>query len=127
MREARHQAYAHGLEAIEDVDQNLYGGFVGNEDCRLLNKPCMPSGEQLARLHTKFADAYLPELLLRHRVRNFPDTLNEEEYEPWEQFRAERLFEGRDGYMIFETSNERLQQLNVRAEENGDTRTQTIL
>ena len=127
MRETWRQVYARELEAIEDVDQNLYGGFVGNEDRRLLNELRTLSGEQLARLHAEFADARLPELLFRYRARNFPDTLNEEEYELWEQLRAERLFEGRDGYMTFETFGERLQQLGAEAEENGDTRAQTIL
>ncbi|CAJ0731180.1 MAG: exodeoxyribonuclease I [Ralstonia sp.] len=127
MRETWRQVYARELEPIEDVDQNLYGGFVGNEDRRLLNELRTLSGEQLARLHAEFADARLPELLFRYRARNFPDTLNEEEYELWEQLRAERLFEGRDGYMTFETFGERLQQLGAEAEENGDTRAQTIL
>ena len=127
MRETWRQVYARELEPIEDVDQNLYGGFVGNEDRRLLNELRTLSGEQLARLHAEFADARLPELLFRYRARNFPDTLNEEEYELWEQLRAERLFEGRDGYMTFETFGERLQQLGAEAAENGDTRAQTIL
>lgn len=127
MRETWRQVYARELEPIEDVDQNLYGGFVGNDDRRLLNELRTLSGEQLARLHAEFADARLPELLFRYRARNFPDTLNEEEYERWEQLRAERLFEGRDGYMTFETFGERLQQLGAEAAENGDTRAQTIL
>jgi len=127
MRDTWRQVYARELEPIEDVDQNLYGGFVGNDDRRLLNELRTLSGEQLARLHADFSDARLPELLFRYRARNFPDTLNEEEYEQWEQLRAERLFEGRDGYMTFEVFGERLQQLGAEAAENGDARAQTIL
>jgi exodeoxyribonuclease-1 len=127
LRETWRQVYARELEPIDDVDQNLYGGFVGNEDRRTLNELRTLSGEQLARLHPEFADARLPELLFHYRARNFPDTLSEEEYEQWEQLRAERLFEGRDGYLTFEAFGERLQQLGAEATEKGDARAQHIL
>ena len=127
MRETWRQVYARELEPIEDVDQNLYGGFVSNDDRRTLNELRTLSGEQLANLHPDFADARLPELLFHYRARNFPDTLSEEEYEQWEQLRAERLFEGGGGYLTFEAFGERLQQLGAEAAESGDARAQNIL
>lgn len=127
MRETWRQVYARELEPIEDVDQNLYGGFVGNGDRRTLNELRTLSGEQLARLHPEFADARLPELLFHYRARNFPETLNEDEHEQWEQLRAERLFEGRDGYLTFDAFGDRLQQLAAEAAEKGDARAQNIL
>jgi exodeoxyribonuclease-1 len=127
MRETWRQVYARELEPIEDVDQNLYGGFVSNDDRRTLNELRTLSGEQLAQLHPDFADARLPELLFHYRARNFPDTLSEEEYEQWEHLRAERLFEGSGGYLTFEAFGERLQQLGAEAAESGDARAQNIL
>ena len=127
MRETWRQVYARELEPIDDVDQNLYGGFVSNDDRRTLNELRTLSGEQLAQLHPDFADERLPELLFHYRARNFPDTLSEEEYEQWEQLRAERLFEGVGGYLTFEAFGERLQQLAADATEQGDNRAQGIL
>ncbi|WP_426395650.1 exodeoxyribonuclease I [Ralstonia sp. R-29] len=127
MRETWRRVYARELEPIADVDQNLYGGFVSNDDRRTLNELRTLSGEQLAQLHPDFADERLPELLFHYRARNFPDTLSEEEYEQWEQLRAERLFEGVGGYLTFEAFGERLQQLGAEATEKGDTRAQHIL
>ncbi|AXW22335.1 exodeoxyribonuclease I [Ralstonia solanacearum] len=127
MRETWRQVYARELEPIADVDQNLYGGFVSNDDRRTLNELRTLSGEQLARLHPDFADARLPELLFRYRARNFPDTLTEEEYEQWEQLRAERLFEGREGYLTFDAFGERIEQLAAEAAERDDARAQNVL
>lgn len=127
MRETWRKVYARELEPIDDVDQNLYGGFVSNDDRRTLNELRALSGEQLAQLHPDFADERLPELLFHYRARNFPDTLSEDEYEQWEQLRAERLFEGSGGYLTFEVFGERLQQLGAEAAETGDSRAENIL
>ena len=48
MRETWRQVYARELEPIEDVDQNLYGGFVGNDDRRLLTS-CARSAANSSR------------------------------------------------------------------------------
>jgi exodeoxyribonuclease-1 len=127
LRETWRQVYARELEPIEDVDQNLYGGFVSNDDRRTLNELRTLSGEQLANLHPDFADARLPELLFHYRARNFPDTLSEDEHERWQQLRAERLFEGRDGYLTMDAYMERIDQLGAEAAERGDARAERVL
>jgi len=85
-----HREFANDL----DVDQDLYNGFIGNNDRRLLQSLITYSGEKLARTATEFQDTRLDELLFRYRARNFPATLTESEAGRWEQLRASRFFEG---------------------------------
>ncbi|OQY53448.1 MAG: hypothetical protein B6245_22885 [Desulfobacteraceae bacterium 4572_88] len=47
--------------------------------------------DQLDRMSEAFQDARLPEMLFRHRARNYPDILNAEEKMRWEQYRRIRL------------------------------------
>ncbi|MGI4777386.1 MAG: exodeoxyribonuclease I [Janthinobacterium lividum] len=80
-----------------DVDEDLYGGFVGNADRRRLNDLRELSPESLARARTGFDDPRLEELLFRYRARNFAETLRPEEVERWETHRAAKLLEGEGG------------------------------
>jgi exodeoxyribonuclease I len=77
-----------------DVDQDLYNGFIGNTDRRILQNLTTCSGEKLATARTSFQDTRLDELVFRYRARNFPATLNEQERERWEALRASRFFDG---------------------------------
>ncbi|CAN5679820.1 exodeoxyribonuclease I [soil metagenome] len=91
------QVYARPKEATPDVDEDLYGGFVGNADRRRLNQLRELSPAALAQARTGFDDPRLEELLFRYRARNFGDTLTPEEAERWEAHRAARLLEGEGG------------------------------
>jgi len=84
-------------QATPDVDEDLYGGFIGPADRRRLNQLRQQSPQQLATARTGFDDARLEEIFFRYRARNFPDTLSEEEQERWLQHRAARLIEGEGG------------------------------
>jgi len=88
------QVYQREFDLDTDVDQDLYNGFIGNNDRRLLQNLVGYSGEKLARAATQFQDPRLEELLFRYRARNFPDTLTESEAAQWQQLRASRFFEG---------------------------------
>jgi exodeoxyribonuclease-1 len=77
--------------ASVDVDEDLYGGFVGDADRRTLERLRMLGPDQLAAKRVHFEDPRLDELLFRYRARNFPHTLDEEERARWEQHRAARL------------------------------------
>jgi Exodeoxyribonuclease I subunit C (EC 3.1.11.1) len=70
--------------AASDVDADLYGGFVGNNDRRLLNRLLSQSPEQLASATPNFEDARLEDLFFRYRARNFPATLNPVEMQHWQ-------------------------------------------
>jgi exodeoxyribonuclease-1 len=67
-----------------DVDEDLYGGFLDNEDRRALQRLRTLPPERLAERRPAFNDARLDELLLRFRARNHPDTLNAAERRHWQ-------------------------------------------
>lgn len=107
-----------------DVDQDLYGGFLGNEDRRRLNRLRALSPEELARERPGFDDERLAELVWRYRARNFPQTLSPEEHERWEAHRVAMLVEGEGGGLTFDALFERLDELGEQAD---DERTEAIL
>lgn len=89
--------YARESASVLDVDEDLYGGFVGNADRRRLNELRHLSGEQLAGKRASFDDPRLEELLFRYRARHFAETLDEAEQERWQALRVARLLDGEGG------------------------------
>jgi exodeoxyribonuclease-1 len=118
------EVFARPKEAPPDVDEDLYGGFVGNADRRRLDHLRGLSPAELARARSGFDDPRLEELLFRFRARNHPDSLNEEEAERWETHRAARLLEGEGGARNVDTFFAEIDQLAQGAE---DERTEAIL
>lgn len=49
------------------------------------------SPEELAGSTLRFADPRLSEMLFRYRARNYPESLDSEETERWQQFCIDRL------------------------------------
>ena len=109
-----------------DVDEDLYGGFVGNEDRRVLERLRVLSGEQLADKHPGFVDERLDELFFRYRARNFPDTLNEAELARWHALRLAGLHEGQGGGLSLQAFFERIDALSETLSDD-DERGQDIL
>lgn len=118
------EVFARPEEPRPDVDQDLYGGFVGNGDRRQLTDMRAMSGEKLARTRLSFDDPRLKELVWRYRARNFPDTLTPEEHERWEAHRAACLFDGAGGARTVEQLFTEIDNLSETAD---DDRTQDIL
>ncbi|UTL90177.1 exodeoxyribonuclease I [Pseudomonas fluorescens] len=77
--------------AVEDPEQQLYDGFIGDRDRRLCEQVRTLDPAQLAHGHWMFDDPRLPELLFRYRARNFPETLSSEERQRWYGFCQQRL------------------------------------
>ncbi|MBR7791471.1 exodeoxyribonuclease I [Undibacterium sp. FT147W] len=111
---------ANSSSADNDVDEDLYNGFIGNGDRRLLNELRALPAEQLAQASAHFQDNRLEELLFRYRARNFPATLNADEAETWEQHRAARLHEGLCNAMTVEQFFERIDLLSEDADERAE-------
>jgi len=109
--------------AAPDVDEDLYGGFVGNDDRRTLERLRALAPEALAAKRVSFADARLDELLFRYRARNFPDTLAADERARWERLRAERLHGGSAGGLTLAAYFQRIDELA----ESADDRDQALL
>ncbi|QIL72841.1 exodeoxyribonuclease I [Diaphorobacter sp. HDW4B] len=106
-------------EAV-DVDQDLYGGFVGNEDRRRLNHLRTLSPEELATTRTGFDDPRLGEIFWRYRARNFPQTLSPEDLERWESLRHDMLVEGVSGTRTFDALFAQLDELGANTESERD-------
>jgi exodeoxyribonuclease-1 len=95
-----------------DVDEDLYGGFVGDADRRTLDRlrarPPQP-GDAPPRL--AFDDPRLDELVWRWRARNFPATLSAEERARWQQHCAARLYGGAGGALTLAAYQQRIDAL----------------
>ena len=114
-------------EAAPDVDEDLYGGFVGNEDRRTLVRLRELSPDKLAARQPAFEDGRLEELLFRYRARNFPHTLSDAEQQQWHEHRVHRLHDGAGGGLTLQAFFERIDQLGSQAEDRADERAQDIL
>ncbi|MDC1116692.1 exodeoxyribonuclease I [Luminiphilus sp.] len=68
-----------------DPDQMLYDGFVNGADRALCQQILKQEPAALATQSWPFTDARLPELLLRYRARNFPDSLSTDERDQWRE------------------------------------------
>ena len=103
-----------------DADQDLYGGFVGNEDRRRLERVRRLPAQELALDKTGFDDERLSELVWRYRARNFPQTLNATEQQRWEQHRAACLIEGAGGARTAEQMFAMIDALSETADERAE-------
>ncbi|MBC7414579.1 MAG: exodeoxyribonuclease I [Herminiimonas sp.] len=114
------QVFQRPAEAPADVDEDLYGGFIGNNDRRLLTQLCAATPDALATTGHPFDDSRLEELVFRYRARNFPSTLSDTDAKRWEQHRAARLFDGSHGARTIEQLFDEIDQLSEQADERGE-------
>jgi len=105
--------------APNDVDEDLYGGFIGPQDRTRLDRLRRLTPDDPALRSASFDDPRLGELFFRWRARNFPATLQPAEAERWAQLRATRLHEGSGGGLTLSAYFELIDQLNERADERG--------
>ena len=106
-------------EAALDVDEDLYGGFVGQNDRRTLQRLRALSPEKLADKRVAFEDSRLEELLFRYRAHNFPDTLRDDERTRWREHCSARLHDGVGGGLSLAAFFERIDALSEGADERG--------
>lgn len=109
-----------------DVDEDLYGGFVGPADRRTLERLRALPPAQLAERRPAFEDGRLDELLFRYRARNHPATLTAEEAGQWQAHCAARLHDGAGGALTLAAFFERIDRLGEALAEE-DERGQAIL
>jgi exodeoxyribonuclease-1 len=76
------------------VDAQLYQGFMGDGDQRLMNRIRHAKPEELSEYIEQVSDERLKKMLPLYKARNFPRKLNEQEREQWESYKSDRLFEG---------------------------------
>ena len=109
-----------------DVDEDLYGGFVGDADRRQLQRlRTLPPDRLATRL--SFDDPRLDELVFRFRARHFPYTLDAAERARWARHRRARLHDGAGGATSFARFQERIDALAEAAAERDDERALGLL
>ncbi|QRF55077.1 exodeoxyribonuclease I [Variovorax paradoxus] len=114
------KVYERPKEDAPDVDEDLYGGFVGNGDRRRLNQLRALSPAELAKDRTGFDDGRLEEIVFRYRARNWPETLSEEEAQRWEEHRVAKLFDGEGGARTVEGLFAEIDALSETVDEQGE-------
>ncbi len=113
------EVYAREAQPPADVDEDLYGGFLGHADRRVLARLRALAPEALAAEQPRFEDSRLEELLWRYRARNFPATLSDDERARWLAHCAERLHDGAGGAQTLAAFFERIDVLSETADEHG--------
>ena len=79
-------------DEVRDPDKMLYsGGFFSPSDKNAMSQIVTSSPEQLAGLSLGFQDSRLEEMLLRYRGRHYPNTLDDEDRQIWQQYCRDRL------------------------------------
>ena len=82
------------LYVDNDPELCLYSGFASNDDRRRFERLQSLSPTQLATAEIDFDNPIYGELLFRHRARNWPETLSEQETLRWQSFLTDRLTTG---------------------------------
>jgi len=85
-----------------NVDAMLYAGFFSFEDKKAFTKIHKTSADKLAGLNLSVSDKRFNELFFRYRARNFPETLNDDEQQKWDEYKQsifdEDYFTNLDAY-----------------------------
>jgi len=108
------------FEAPNDPDAMLYsGGFFGPSDKQAMAEIRQAHPEALADINLGFQDRRLEEMLFRYRARNYPETLQGDEFDKWENFRKQRLLGPSNGsYLNYELFASALQEAAQTAPES---------
>jgi exodeoxyribonuclease-1 len=116
-----------GVDGPVDVDEDLYGAFVGDADRATLARLRGLAPEALAKERPHFRDGRLEELLFRYRARNFARTLSAEERQRWQMHCHGRLHEGEGGGPTLQAWMQQLDSLAEQAMERDDERAEAVL
>lgn len=80
------------FEPHNDPDISLYsGGFFSPTDRNEMNQIIKTAPADLANISPSFEDSRLPEMFFRYKARNYPDQLNFDEKEEWQEYRRNKL------------------------------------
>ena len=101
------------FEKADDPDLMLYsGGVFSAQDARNMAHIRSSSLEELGHLDLPFEDERLEEMLLRYKARNYPQILNEQQRNVWQQYRYNKLTQTPlNGDLTFELYFEKLDEL----------------
>jgi exodeoxyribonuclease-1 len=97
--------------AKPEAEQQLYGGFLPNEDKPLLNQVRRASLDNFKHQSFHFSDARYNRLLFSYRARYFADSLTEDEQQIWQESCKWRLTDPSAGYLTLEQQSAEIDQL----------------
>jgi len=115
------------LPAAVDADAALYDGFFGDGDKRQFAAIRRTAPAELGTRGFSFNDPRLPELLFRYRARNWPETLNLDERQRWDEYRRRRLMDDTAGLSELSLPQYQAQIAALRAQHAGHPETLTLL
>lgn len=102
-----------------DPEEDLYGGFVGDADRRILSQLRTLPGEKLAQSNVYFNDSRLHTLLFRYRARNFPETMTVEEWNIWQSHVRSKIDLGEGAHRTIAQARDEISTLMQAADERG--------
>ncbi|SFV67050.1 Exodeoxyribonuclease I [hydrothermal vent metagenome] len=105
------------FEQIDDVDQKLYDGFISNNDNKILEEIQILNKEQLKNYQPYFSDGRLSTLFFHFKARNYPEILDNQESELWFEIVQERLQNGKDNYLTFDTFFHTIEKLKQKSQD----------
>jgi exodeoxyribonuclease I len=99
------------FEKTDNAERRLYDGFLEEIDKGLLSEVRTATAAELASDSLHFRDERYQQLLFLYRVKNFPETLSDEEQHRWDELRFQRLTNSSEGYLILDTYFSEIDQL----------------
>jgi len=97
--------------AKSDAEQQLYGGFLPNQDKSLLDDVRRATVRDFTQQQFYFADQRYNQLLFSYRARYFPESLTAEEQQTWLESCRWRLTDEASGYLTLQQNRKTLDEL----------------
>jgi exodeoxyribonuclease-1 len=94
-----------------DAEQQLYGGFLPNQDKGLLDDVRRATVSDFSQQQFYFADQRYNQLLFSYRARYFPESLSAEEQQTWLESCRWRLTDEQSGYLTLQQNRKTLDEL----------------
>jgi exodeoxyribonuclease-1 len=105
---------------VTDPDAQLYsGGFFSNADYARMQQIQQIPPEELAVLDQRYDDDRIAEMLFRYRARNFPQTLNAEERQQWDEFRKLKFNDPAVGIRTLNQVRASIEELRIAPDTTG--------
>ena len=102
--------------ASDEAEQQLYGGFLPNQDKPLLEQIRAATAEDFKRQQFYFSDDRYNRLLLNYRARYYADSLSANEQSDWLDSCRHRLTDAKNGFRSLEQQQKDIDQLLGDAE-----------
>ena len=94
-----------------EAEQQLYAGFLPNQDRTLLDEVRRASADDFKRQQFYFVDDRYNQLLFSYRARYFPESLTVAEQQTWVESCRWRLSDEQSGYLTLQQNRQTLDEL----------------